>query len=89
MEQPTRRSTENWRKGVADMEEQGKIKGRNFGRQQTFTQRAAAIHPDLAGGAAAPEAASDGTGEPRRRKTPSTGAAPADADPYGPNGCGA
>ena len=39
MEQPTRRSTENWRKGVADMEEQGKIKGRNFGRQQTFTQR--------------------------------------------------
>ena len=40
-------------------------------------------------GAAAPEAASDGTGEPRRRKTTSKGAAPADADPYGPNGCGA
>ena len=77
MEQPTRRSTENWRKGVADMEEQGKIKGRNFGRQQTFTQRTGL------------EAASDGTGEPRRRKTTSKGAAPAADDPYGPGGCGA
>ena len=50
---------------------------------------AAAIHPDLAGGAAASEAASDGTGEPRRRKTTSKGAAPAADDPYGPGGCGA
>ena len=39
MEQPTGHGADNWRKGVADMEEQGKIKGRNFGRQQTFTQR--------------------------------------------------
>ena len=39
MEQPTRRSTENWRKGVADMEEQGKIHGTNFSRQGSFASR--------------------------------------------------